>query len=104
MIRMRPGECGMRFALHFPADSVQESQADDGERGLRILSEPSGTFRRSSGSWGEWIVMYTRRRRRTGTIGALPTNHSPHFAPVIHPTLETGVETLVVTALAWLRK
>jgi hypothetical protein len=31
----------------------------------------------------------------------LPTNHSPDFAPVIHPTLETGVETLVTGALAW---
>lgn len=32
----------------------------------------------------------------------LPTNHSPDFAPVIHPTLETGVETLVTGSLAWL--
>jgi hypothetical protein len=31
-------------------------------------------------------------------------NHSPYFAPIIHPTVETGVETLVVTALAWLGK
>jgi len=25
-----------------------------------------------------------------------------YFAPVIHPTIETGVETLAVAALAWL--
>jgi hypothetical protein len=30
----------------------------------------------------------------------LPVNHSAQFAPVIHPTIKTGVETLVVTA-AW---
>ncbi len=32
----------------------------------------------------------------------LPVNHSPTFAPVIHPTLRTGVEALVVAAGAWL--
>ncbi len=32
----------------------------------------------------------------------IPTNHSPNFAPVIHPTLETGVEAMVVAARAWL--
>ena len=47
--------------------------------------------------------MYAKAKR-DGTIGALPTNHSPYFAPVIHPTVETGVETLVVAALAWLGK
>jgi hippurate hydrolase len=35
-------------------------------------------------------------------LGELPTNHNPRFAPVIHPTLETGVETLVVASRAWL--
>jgi hypothetical protein len=30
------------------------------------------------------------------------TNHNPRFAPVIHPTLQTGVETLLVSAKAWL--
>jgi hypothetical protein len=29
-------------------------------------------------------------------------NHSPKFAPVLHPTLQTGVETLVVATRAWL--
>jgi hippurate hydrolase len=33
----------------------------------------------------------------------IPSNHSPLFAPVLHPTLRTGVETLVVGALEWLR-
>ncbi len=30
----------------------------------------------------------------------IPSNHSPRFAPVLHPTLRTGVETLVVAALS----
>lgn len=32
----------------------------------------------------------------------IPVNHSPTFAPVVQPTLDTGTETLVVAALAWL--
>ncbi len=39
-----------------------------------------------------------------GRLNELPVNHSPKFAPVIHPTLETGVEAMVVGALAWLAK
>jgi amidohydrolase len=29
----------------------------------------------------------------------VPTNHNPAFAPVIHPTLETGVQAMVIAAL-----
>jgi hippurate hydrolase len=29
----------------------------------------------------------------------IPTNHNPKFAPVIHPTLETGVQAITVAAL-----
>ena len=32
----------------------------------------------------------------------IPVNHSAHFAPVIEPTLDTGVQAMVVAALAWL--
>ncbi|GGL94019.1 hippurate hydrolase [Streptomyces fumigatiscleroticus] len=32
----------------------------------------------------------------------LPSNHSPHFAPVVEPTLTTGVDALVAAAHAWL--
>jgi len=30
----------------------------------------------------------------------IPSNHSPRFAPILHPTLRTGVETLVVAAVS----
>lgn len=32
----------------------------------------------------------------------IPGNHSPYFAPVLQPTLDTGTQALVVAALAWL--
>jgi hippurate hydrolase len=31
----------------------------------------------------------------------IPSNHSPHFAPLIRPTLETGVRALAVAAREW---
>ncbi|TAM90562.1 amidohydrolase, partial [bacterium] len=40
--------------------------------------------------------------KQAGTLNKLPVNHSPLFAPVLHPTLETGVQAMVVAALAWL--
>lgn len=39
-----------------------------------------------------------------GEVNTLPVNHSPYFAPVIHPTLQAGVEAMVVAALDWLGK
>ncbi|TMS53919.1 amidohydrolase [Mycobacterium sp. DBP42] len=32
----------------------------------------------------------------------IPVNHSPRFAPVIQPTLDTGTQALVVAGLSWL--
>ncbi|WP_076262033.1 amidohydrolase [Intrasporangium flavum] len=38
-----------------------------------------------------------------GTVAQdVPVNHSPFFAPVVQPTLDTGTSALVVAALAWL--
>jgi hippurate hydrolase len=42
------------------------------------------------------------RAATAGKLNELPVNHSPHFAPVIDPTLKTGVEALVVAGLTWL--
>ncbi len=40
--------------------------------------------------------------KAAGRLNELPVNHSPKFAPVLHPTLETGIAALVVGALTWL--
>ena len=40
-----------------------------------------------------------------GTVATdIPSNHSPRFAPVIQPTLNTGTAALVAAAMAWLGK
>src|SRR5438067_7103006 len=82
------------FRLHFPADRVQETKPT-------TASEDFGSF---GGEWGApsvfWFAggidsdMYAKAKK-DGRIGEIPTNHNPRFAPVIHPTLETGVEPLV---------
>lgn len=46
-----------------------------------------------------------RRAEAAGRVAQdVPVNHSPAFAPVLQPTLDTGTEALVVAALAWLAR
>nr|WP_265576888.1 peptidase dimerization domain-containing protein [Rouxiella badensis] len=40
----------------------------------------------------------------SGDINQIPSNHSSKFSPQIHPTLQTGLETILVGALTWLEK
>jgi amidohydrolase len=41
-----------------------------------------------------------RAAERAGRVAQdIPTNHNPAFAPVIHPTLETGVQAIATAAL-----
>ena len=71
-------------------------------------SEDFGSF---GSEWGVPSVFWTvggtdrdayQRAKEEGRLAELPTNHNPRFAPVVQPTLETGVETLVAAAHAWL--
>lgn len=38
-----------------------------------------------------------------GTLNDLPFNHSPYFAPVMQPTLRTGVDAMALGALTFLK-
>jgi amidohydrolase len=89
------------FRAHFPADRVRHT-------GPAPASEDFGCF---GAEWHVpsvfWFVGGTdpatyAKAKEAGRINELPVNHSPHFAPVIHPTLRTGIEALVVGSLAWL--
>jgi amidohydrolase len=81
----------------------------------RVIDIPPISASEDFGSFGsEWqapSVFWTvggtdpdtyRKAKEAGRLSELPTNHNPRFAPVIHPTLETGVETLLAAACAWL--
>jgi hippurate hydrolase len=90
------------FRTHFGADRVQETQPT-------TASEDFGSF---GTGWHVpsvfWFVGGTdpevfEQARKSGTVAGIPTNHNPRFAPVIHPTLEAGVEALVAASQAWLK-
>jgi hippurate hydrolase len=81
----------------------------------RVVDIPPISASEDFGSFGSeshtpsvfWTVGGTDREtydqaKKRGRLSELPTNHNPRFAPVIHPTLETGVETLLAAAGAWL--
>lgn len=89
------------FREYFPADRVRLT-------GPTSASEDFGSF---GAEWHVpsvfWFVGGTdpslyAKAEAAGEVNKIPSNHSPFFAPVMHPTLETGVETMVIGAMAWL--
>jgi hippurate hydrolase len=89
------------FHQHFDANQVTETKPT-------TASEDFGSF---GAEWKVpavfWFVGGTDPQlyatlKAENRLSELPTNHNPRFAPVIHPTLETGVQTLVVASQAWL--
>jgi amidohydrolase len=89
------------FREHFGAERVRET-------GPSPASEDFGSF---GSEWHSpsvfWFVGGTdpaiyAKAKAANRLNELPVNHSPKFAPVIHPTLRTGVETLIVATGAWL--
>jgi len=89
------------FRSYFSAERVLETQPT-------TASEDFGSF---GTGWHVpsvfWFVggndpdVYAKAKS-SGRIADIPTNHNPRFAPVIHPTLEAGIEALVVASQAWL--
>jgi amidohydrolase len=89
------------FLGNFPPGSIEQTKPT-------MASEDFGCF---GAGWdvpavywffgGDDPAVYAKAKK-DGKLSSLPTNHNPAFAPVIHPTLETGVKALVVAAHAWL--
>jgi hippurate hydrolase len=89
------------FRAHFGSDRVREAKPTS-------ASEDFGVF---GAAWHTpsvfWFVGGTDPKKyadakQAGRVRQIPTNHNPEFAPVLHPTLETGVEAMVVASRAWL--
>jgi amidohydrolase len=89
------------FSKQFPPERVIES-------GPVTASEDFGCF---GSEWHApavfWFVGGTdpalyAKAMAAGRPGDIPVNHNAHFAPVLDPTIRTGVETLVAATLAWL--
>jgi hippurate hydrolase len=89
------------FRGHFGVERVRET-------GPAPASEDFGSF---GTEWHVpsvfWFVGGTdpeiyAKAKAANKLTELPVNHSPKFAPVLHPTLRTGVEALVIATHAWL--
>jgi len=89
------------FKKHFGSDRIREARPTS-------ASEDFGVF---GAAWQTpsvfWFVGGTdpekyAEAKQAGRIREIPTNHHPAFAPVLHPTLETGIEAMVVASHSWL--
>jgi amidohydrolase len=89
------------FRTHFGSERIREAKPTS-------ASEDFGVF---GSAWQRpsvfWFIGGTDPKRyaeakQAGRVRDIPTNHNPRFAPVLHPTLGTGVATMVVGAHAWL--
>ena len=85
------------FRGKFPATRIQETEPTS-------ASEDFGCF---GSGWHSpsvfWFVVgidesTLERARSAGRLSEIPTNHNPRFAPAIHPTLQAGIEAMVVAA------
>jgi amidohydrolase len=90
------------FVAHFGTDRVAAAQLQTGSEDFGVYGVRGGfpsVF---------WFVggidpdSYQRADRAGRVDQDIPSTHSPYFAPVLEPTLSTGVESLVVAAMAWL--
>ena len=89
------------FRAYFPLNDVVETKPS-------TASEDFGSF---GTEWHVpsvfWFVggidrqLYAKAQAE-GRTNEIPTNHNPRFAPVLDPTLYTGVEAMVTATQAWL--
>jgi hippurate hydrolase len=96
----RTARVGAALRAHFGEDRVRE---------LAVPYSASEDFGSFGTEWGVpsvfWYVGGTdpelyRRAEQAGRVAQdIPTNHNAKFAPVIHPTLETGVQAITTAAL-----
>ncbi|HET9059603.1 MAG TPA: M20 family metallopeptidase [Acidimicrobiales bacterium] len=96
----RTGRVAVAMRAHFGEERVGDLAAP------YSASEDFGAF---GTKWGVpsvfWYVGGTdpgafQAAQAAGRVAQdIPTNHNPRFAPVLHPTIETGVQAMVVAAL-----
>lgn len=90
------------FEAHF-GDRAYETQP-------AAASEDFSVFGREwNVPYAFWFVGGTNPEEYRNAVAAkrlneIPSNHSPKFAPVIDPTLRTGLEAMLCAAGAWLAK
>jgi amidohydrolase len=117
-----PKEPEFEFYDHYPLTTNDpEATARVAEAFQRHFGNNASTLDRQSASedfseipvalgipytyWGIGGIdpdQYTHAETKGTLTRDIPGNHSPHFAPVIDPTLRTGTAAAVLAAMAWL--
>ena len=90
------------FAAEFGEDNVLHPGALSGSEDVGNLATAAGAplvYWMLGGADPETVLT----AMAAGTVDAdIPSNHSPYFAPLPQPTIDTGVRALVVAARQWL--
>ncbi|MGW0953481.1 M20 family metallopeptidase [Streptomyces sp. NPDC002545] len=98
-------EATRRVAEAFAAHFGDDAHTIDLQTASEDMSEIPKAFGAPFTYWGIGGIdagLYAEAAKK-GTIAQdVPVNHSPAFAPVVQPTLDTGVSAMTVAALAWL--
>lgn len=89
------------FEGHFGEDA-QTFELQTASEDMSVIPEAFGVPYTYWGIGGIDPERYTEAERNGTVEQDIPTNHSPFFAPVTQPTLDTGVSAMAVAALAWL--
>ena len=83
----------------------------DGDTPRSSASEDFSTLATSQGlPYSFWFIggvepeLWDKAQRKEALMEEIPGNHSALFAPVIQPTLKTGMDALCIAALTFLRK
>lgn len=95
--------------------TAKVADAFDAQFGERSFETPRRSASEDFSVFGrEWNVPYVfwfvggtdkqlfLEAKKNKTINTIPSNHSPKFAPVLHPTLKTGFVTIITAAAVWL--
>jgi amidohydrolase len=89
------------FAAHFGDDA----HTIDLQTASEDMSEIPKAFGVPFTYWGIGGIdpaLYAQAVKNDTIAQDIPVNHSPTFAPVTQPTLDTGISALTVATLAWL--
>lgn len=90
------------FAAWLGEDNILDPGAGAGSEDVGILATSSGA------QLSYWLLggtdpsLFTTGDMTDPALRTVPSNHSPHYAPVIEPTLTLGVSALVTATRTWL--
>jgi metal-dependent amidase/aminoacylase/carboxypeptidase family protein len=97
------------FSKHFGDKHDPESAPLGGSEDFSILATEAPNKSGGKGvpysywSFGGSDPEKYEEARKKGRLEDVPINHSAYFAPVIQPTMSTGVDAMVVAALSFLK-